>query len=75
MIDAIVFVSATEAVVWRSATLDGRLIPHVRHREGGAVFVDGRWLMTRATMLDRLSVAGIFVPPRDGDPPAPASSA
>jgi hypothetical protein len=60
------FLSATRAVIWYSVLLDGRALSSVAGREGHAVFVDGRWLVERATFADVVGLAGVSCPP----PPA-----
>lgn len=52
----IVFTSPTQAQLHFRLTYTGA--PSLGHRVGGAVFVDGRWLVLRGTYCEVLSMAG-----------------
>jgi hypothetical protein len=62
VVDDVLFLQPTEAVVWFSVEIDGQRFGMVNGREGRAVFVDGRWLVERATLVDLLTFAGVVYP-------------
>lgn len=59
--DRVLFLSDREAVVWFSVALEGN--PTVRNEEGRALLIDGRWLVSRATLCRLLARAGVHCPP------------
>jgi hypothetical protein len=65
-IDFIKFLDATTAAVWLTTLLDGRP-PHpgLSRRECRAVFVDGRWKVSRESMCASWAFGGVHCPPRD----------
>jgi ATP-dependent Clp protease ATP-binding subunit ClpA len=63
-VDHIVFLDATNAVVWTTTLLDGNDVG-LTQSEGRAVFVDDRWKMTRDTACARWARAGVVCPPPD----------
>ena len=62
-VDDLTFVRSDEAVVWFSIEVNGTRNPMVNGREGRALCIDGRWLVSHATVAGLLMTAGIPVPP------------
>jgi hypothetical protein len=62
VIDHIKFLNTSEAVVWTTSLLDGHPVAGLRHTQGRAVFVDGRWKISRATMCALFARAGVICP-------------
>jgi hypothetical protein len=67
-IEHIKFLDATTAAVWVTTLLNGRP-PHpgLFRRECRAVFVDGRWKVSRDSMCESWRFAGIECPPRTSE--------
>jgi hypothetical protein len=64
-IEHIKFLDATTAVVWQTTLLNGRPpAPWLVRRECRAVFVDGRWKVSRDTICEMWKHLGIHCPPR-----------
>jgi hypothetical protein len=65
-IEHIKFLDATTAAVWMTTLLDGRP-PHpgLFRRECRAVFVDGRWKVSRDSMCESWRFGGVECPPRE----------
>ena len=64
-IDHIKFLDATTAVVWQTTLLNGRPpASWLVRRECRAVFVDGRWKVSRHTICELWKPLGIQCPPR-----------
>jgi Clp amino terminal domain, pathogenicity island component len=65
VIEHIKFLDATTAVVWQTTLQNGRPpAPWLVRRECRAVFVDGRWKVSRDTICDLWKPLGIQCPPR-----------
>jgi Clp amino terminal domain, pathogenicity island component len=70
VVELVKFIDATRAVVYtRAEWRDGTPLPAILHQEGWAVLVDGRWKVSRETILERWAQAGVVIPP--SSPPAP----
>jgi len=65
VIDHVKFLDATTAVVWVTTLLNGRPpLTALWRRECRAVVVDGRWKVSRESMCEVWSYAGVQCPPR-----------
>lgn len=62
-VERVVFVSDTEAAVWFSVWLGAS--PYLPTHRGAAVFVDGRWKVSRATFCALLGRVGVACPPTE----------
>jgi hypothetical protein len=63
--DHIKFLDTTTAVVWQTTLLNGRPVASwLVRREGRAIFIDGRWKVSRDTMCEMWEPTGIQCPPR-----------
>jgi len=61
-VERVTFVSESEAAVWFSVWL-GASSPYLPTHRGGAVVVDGRWKVSRATFCALLARVGVACPP------------
>ena len=65
VIEHIKFLDAATAIVWQTTLQNGRPpAPWLVRRECRAVFVDGRWKVSRETICDLWKPLGIQCPPR-----------
>ena len=62
-IDQILFLNATEAVVWWTSQIDGQPIGGFHRREGRALLIAGTWKVSRATLCSVFQIAGVVCPP------------
>jgi outer membrane lipoprotein-sorting protein len=62
VVDDLTFVRPDEAVVWFSIEVNGTRTPMVNGREGRALCIDGRWLVSHATVAGLIMTAGVPSP-------------